>query len=173
MVPTTDTIKKRPATSRLVTVDISGLCVTRDSADVLVTYSLGSCVALTLFDPEIGVGGMIHCMLPLSTIDPDRARLRPAMFVDSGVDELLAEVYALGAQRERLIAKVAGAGAPLGREETFRIGERNHATLCSVLADHGLSIAAESIGGTAAKSLLLYMNTGETIVKVGGKEIPL
>ena len=76
-----------------LTVDISDMKISRDPTDVIVTYSLGSCVGLTLYDPVAGIGGMIHCMLPLSKIDPDKARLKPYMFIDTGVAAMLGEMY--------------------------------------------------------------------------------
>ncbi len=68
-----------------ITVDISDMKIAQNREDVIVTYSLGSCVGLTLYDPVAGIGGMIHCMLPLSKIDPEKARIKPYMFVDTGV----------------------------------------------------------------------------------------
>ena len=56
-----------------VTVDISDLKMSQDANDILVTYSLGSCVGLALYDKVAKVGGLIHCMLPLSKIDKDKA----------------------------------------------------------------------------------------------------
>ena len=53
------------------TIGMSEMEVTNRAEDVLVTYSLGSCVGLSLFDPVAGVGGLIHCMLPLSRIDTE------------------------------------------------------------------------------------------------------
>ena len=55
-------------------VGVADMKVSRACADVLVTYSLGSCVGVTMYDPRIRVGGLIHCMLPFSTIDPEKAR---------------------------------------------------------------------------------------------------
>ena len=147
--------------------------LTDNRDDVLVTYSLGSCVGLALFDPVAGVGGMIHCMLPLSKIDPDKARLKPYMFVDTGVAAMLGEMYAMGAQRQNLIAKVAGAGSPLGREETFRIGQRNYTILRKFLWKNNILIDAEDVGGAKARTLYLYMNDGRTTVKSEGKEVEL
>ena len=57
-----------------------------NEGDVLVTYSLGSCLGLSLWDPVAHVGGLIHCMLPLSKIDPVKAKTNPYMFTDTGLD---------------------------------------------------------------------------------------
>ena len=156
-----------------LTVDISDMKLTNNRDDVLVTYSLGSCVGLTLFDPIAGIGGMIHCMLPLSKIDPDKAKLKPYMFVDTGVAAMLGEMYAMGAQRQNLIAKVAGAGSPLGREETFRIGQRNYTILRKFLWKNNILIDKEDVGGSKARTLFLHMADGRTTVKSEGKEAEL
>ena len=156
-----------------LTIDISDMKLSKNRDDVLVTYSLGSCVGLTLFDPVAGIGGMIHCMLPLSKIDPDKARLKPYMFVDTGVAAMLGEMYAMGAQRKNLIAKVAGAGSPLGREETFRIGQRNYTILRKFLWKNNILIDKEDVGGSKARTLFLYMADGRTTVKSEGKETEL
>lgn len=156
-----------------ITVDISDMKTARKPEDVIVTYSLGSCVGLTLYDPIAGVGGMIHCMLPLSKIDPEKARIKPYMFVDTGVAAMLGELYAMGAQRQNIIAKVAGAGSPLGREETFRIGQRNYTILRKFLWKNNILIDKEDVGGSKARTLYLYMADGRTTVKSEGKEVEL
>ena len=156
-----------------ITVDISDMKIARRPEDVIVTYSLGSCVGLTLYDPIAGIGGMIHCMLPLSKIDPEKARIKPYMFVDTGVASMLGELYALGAQRQNVIAKVAGAGSPLGREEAFRIGQRNYTILRKFLWKNNILIEKEDVGGSKARTLYLYMADGRTTVKSEGKEVEL
>ncbi len=156
-----------------ITVDISDLKLSNKPTDVIVTYSLGSCVGVTLYDPIAGVGGMIHCMLPLSKIDPEKAKIKPYMFVDTGVATMLAKLYAMGAQRQNIIAKVAGAGSPLGREETFRIGQRNYTILRKFLWKNNILIDKEDVGGSKARTLYLYMADGRTTVKSEGKEVEL
>jgi chemotaxis protein CheD len=156
---------------RQVTVEISDMKVSEDPGEILVTYSLGSCVGLALFDRVAGVGGMIHCMLPLSKIDADKARVRPFMFVDSGVTQLLTTLFEMGAQRKNLVAKVAGAGSPLGKEETFRIGQRNYTILRKLLWKNSILIDAEDIGGSKARTMYLYMADGLVTVKSEGKEV--
>ncbi|HPO14514.1 MAG TPA: chemotaxis protein CheD, partial [Candidatus Hydrogenedentes bacterium] len=101
--------------------------------DVLVTYSLGSCVGLTLYDPVLRIGGMIHCMLPLSKIDPVKAAQVPEMFTDTGVPRLIQTMLDRGAPMRRLVAKVAGAAKLLDEQGTFNIGERNFTVLRKVL----------------------------------------
>jgi chemotaxis protein CheD len=155
------------------TVGISDMQVSDRSTDVLVTHSLGSCVGLTLYDPVAGVGGMIHCMLPLSKIDPAKAQANPAMFTDTGVVALLEAVYRLGAERRNLLAKVAGASSLLDEKGLFKIGERNYTVLRKILWKNEILIRAEDVGGQKARTLTLYMDTGRTVVKSCGQEVEL
>lgn len=156
-----------------LTVDISDMRVSNNPNEILVTYSLGSCVGLTLYDAVAGVGGLIHCMLPMAKIDPEKARVRPFMFVDTGVSQLMTTLFEMGAQRKNMVAKVAGAGSPLGREETFRIGQRNYTILRKLLWKNSILIDAEDIGGAKARTMYLYMADGLVTVKSEGKEVPL
>jgi len=155
------------------TVGISELRATDQRGDVLVTYSLGSCIGLTLYDPAAGVGGMVHCMLPLSRINPAKAGQNPAMFVDTGVPALLEKLFALGAERERLVANVAGAATLLDERKLFRIGERNHTILRKTLWRNDILIAGADVGGTVARTMCLRMSTGQTTIRSGGREVPL
>ena len=157
----------------LVTVNISDMRVSRDPSELIVTYSLGSCIGLVLYDPIAQVGGMIHCMLPLSKIDPGKAKLQPHMFVDTGVVEMIRSIYDMGGTKANILARVAGAGSPLGQEKIFKIGQRNYTVLRKVLWKNNILIKNEFVGGTSAKTMYLEMSTGRTWIKSGGKEVEL
>ena len=154
----------------LHTIRISEMKVSNQAEDVLVTYYLGSCVGLALYDPVARVGGLIHCALPLSSIDPARARMNPCMFTDTGAPALIQSILNLGAQKNRLIARVAGAASLLDEKGVFEIGERNYIVLRKVLWENRIMVAAEDTGGTIARTICLYMNTGRTTVKSCGLE---
>ena len=113
-----------------LTVDIADMKVTNQPGDVLVTYALGSCLGIAIHDPLTSVGGLLHVMLPLSTIDPNKAKNNPYMFVDTGVPKLFLAAYQAGAKKERLIVKVAG-GACTGRGERRTISRSGIATCSS------------------------------------------
>ncbi len=82
--------------------------------DVLVTHALGSCLGLMVYDPQAQVGGLLHAMLPLSKINPEKAASNPYMFVDIGVPKLFKEIYRIGGEKSRLVVKAAGCGQPSG-----------------------------------------------------------
>ncbi len=154
-------------------IGIGEMTVSRDPADLLVTYSLGSCVGLSLYDPVVGVGGLIHCMLPLSKIDPEKAKRNPERFTDTGVVRLLQELIDQGADRKRIVAKVAGAANLLDEKGLFKIGQRNHTVLRKVLWKNNVLIDAEDVGGTIARTMYLHMESGATTIKSQGREVPL
>ncbi|MDR0869067.1 MAG: chemotaxis protein CheD [Planctomycetota bacterium] len=151
------------------TVGISDIYVSQDPEDVIVTYSLGSCVGVTMYDPRAKVGGLVHCMLPLSKDNPDKASANPAMFVDTGVSLLLQKVYDLGARRENLEVKVAGGASPLKDVTVFQIGQRNYTVLRKLLWKNNILIANEEVGGAVPRTMYLYMKDGRTEIGSGGK----
>ena len=91
----------------------------------LISYGLGSCIGLSLYDPKEKVGGLLHYMLP----DSKQARPSdtPAKFIDTGFPLMLADVLKLGGVKSRLVAKIAG-GAQMfafsNSTSVMRVGER-------------------------------------------------
>lgn len=152
-----------------IVVNISDMKISQKPGDVLVTYSLGSCVGVAAWDPVTRAGGLIHCLLPLSTTAPARAQQNPYMFVNTGVGALLKTLFRLGVSRERLVLKAAG-GANMRGEDPFSIGTRNSAVLEELLARHGFGLAASEFGGTIPRTLTLFLDSGRVTVKTLGKE---
>lgn len=149
-------------------VGISDMRASADPTITLVTYSLGSCIGLSLYDPVAGVGGLLHAMMPVSTADPAKAAENPAMYTDTGVSALLQAVFDLGATRRNIIAKVAGAASQMDSACMFRIGERNYMVLRKVLWKNDILIASEVIGGSSSRTMYLEMATGRTLVRSNG-----
>lgn len=161
----------KEAGSHNVVVDISAFKVSDSSEDILTTYSLGSCLGLTIYDPVAKVAGLVHCMLPLSKINPDKAVDKPGMFVDTGVPALLRAAIKLGAEKKRLELKALGCGQLLDKKGLFRIGERNHTVLRKLLWKNGLLLSGEHIGGSVSRTVKICVATGEVTVRVEGKEL--
>ncbi|KKM45447.1 hypothetical protein LCGC14_1560860, partial [marine sediment metagenome] len=89
-------------------VGVADMKVCSEPEDIIVTHALGSCLGITAHDPVARVGGMLHVMMPMSHINPERAKANPYMFVDTGVPAFFRELYAAGAKKGRLTVKVAG-----------------------------------------------------------------
>ena len=137
------------------------------------TYSLGSCIGVTIWDPEVRVGGMIHYMLPESTLSPEKAKARPAMFADTGIPLLFRSVYRLGAIKKRVIVKVAGGSQLLDDNGTFAIGKRNYVMLRKIFWKNGVLIDNEHVGGSISRTLRLNIETGRVTIKMRQGEIEL
>lgn len=141
--------------------------------DVIVTYSLGSCIGVTMYDPVKKIGGMLHFQLPTSTMDTDRAAQNPCMFADTGVAYLLKQIEAKGGDRKRLKVKIAGAAQILADAAGFNIGKRNHTAVRKVLWQHGLFIDGEDVGGNAPRTVYLNIADGNVTLKTQGKTLAL
>jgi chemotaxis protein CheD len=146
---------------------------TGHSGDTLVTHALGSCLGLMVFDPVAKVGGLLHAMLPLSSINPEKAKANPAMFVDTGVPMLFKAVYEMGGSKERLIVKAAGCGNPMGKNEIFKIGERNYTVLKKLLWKNNILLKAENVGGTASRTIHFEVVSGVVMLSCNGAKGPL
>ncbi len=158
-----------PDDATVRTVRTGELLVSTRADEVLITYSLASCIGLTLYDREKNIGGLVHCMIPVSRTDPRRAAEQPALFTDAGVTNLLRAVFELGASRSSLVARVSGA-ASIDGGDTFGIGPRNYAVLRRVLWRNSIFIAGEDIGGSLPRTMSLEMATGRTVVVAGGRK---
>ena len=140
------------------------------AGDLIVTHALGSCLGLIIYDPEAKVGGLLHAMLPLSKINPEKAEKNPFMFVDTGVPELFRGVYERGGDKSRLVIKATGCGEPIGNNEMFKIGERNYTVLKKILWKNNLLIDSEDVGGSASRTVYFDVSTGRTILRSNGQE---
>jgi len=147
-----------------ITVNISDARVATKPDDVLVTYSLGSCIGVTLYDPSNRVGGMLHYQLPTSTLDAERARANPTMFADTGMETLIQRMRDAGARFDKLQVCVAGAAQILNDAGIFNIGKRNHAAIRKILWAKGLLIQQEDVGGSAPRNM--YLNVADGAVEI-------
>lgn len=99
-------------------VGVADMFVSDNEEDTIITHGLGSCLGIAIYDPVVRVGGLLHAMLPDSKVDPEKAKEKPFMFVDSGVPMLFRACYALGAVKSRINVKVAGGACARGDAES-------------------------------------------------------
>jgi chemotaxis protein CheD len=154
-------------------VGIADFKVTNDPSVELVTYSLGSCIGLSIWDPEVHVGGMLHFMLPDSNLSPRKAANQPAMFADTGIPALFRAAYEKGAVKGRLLIKVAGGSNLLDDNGTFNIGKRNYVSLRKIFWKNGVLIHKEDVGGSISRTLRLKVGTGQVTLKTREGEVEL
>jgi chemotaxis protein CheD len=153
-------------------VGMAGLEVSQDPNVLLCTLPLGACLAIAIYDPKVKVGGVLHSLLPASSMDPERALIRPGMFLDTGLEELLARAQRLHATRENLRVFVAGAAQIMDEQPPFDIAKSNCDILPELLAQKGVEIYAQKLGGRTNCSLELILATGEVRLKFSGQTEP-
>jgi len=154
-----------------VVVGMAEMQICDDPGAYLVTYALGSCIAVLVWDPVRHVAGMIHYMLPSSAVAPDKAAKNPAMFADTGVPMLFERMYAKKCRKQDLVVKVTG-GAKLYEDNgAFEIGKRNHVLLRKMFWRVGVTVTAEDVGGSCARTARLFVGTGRATVRKNGQEL--
>jgi len=153
-----------------IVVGISDAKISGREDDVLVTYSLGSCIGVCMYDSTARLAGLLHFQLPSAAMDSDRARQNPLMFADTGLEFLLQEMIRQGADKRRLKVKLAGGAQMLNDAALFNIGKRNHAAIRKALWQHGLFVDAEDIGGSQPRTLHLNVADGSVIVRTNGQQ---
>jgi chemotaxis protein CheD len=153
-------------------IHVSDAKVSKDSNDLLITYSLGSCIGVCLYDPAAHIGGMLqlHYQLPDSKIDPDKAKEKPFMFADSGIKILVDKLVSMGANKKRMMIKIAGGANMDTGPKGFDIGKRNHLALRKIMWKNGIFIDSEDVGGNSPRNLYLDIADGSVTIKSNGVE---
>ncbi len=150
-------------------VGVGDCGVSADPDSVLITYALGSCIALMIHDPVAKVGGLLHFMLPESSIDPEKAARNPHMFADTGIPLLFRRAYELGAVKSRLVVRAAGAAQVLDESGVFNIGKRNHQAMRRILWRAGVMVRGEAIGGAVSRTVRLEVGSGRMWCRGAGE----
>ena len=148
-----------------IIVGISDLKVSNNADDVLVTYALGSCISVAVYDPKMKVGGLLHFMLPESSLDANKAKTNPAMFADTGIPQLFKSCYAYGAEKQRMIVKFAGGASILDDTNYFRIGQKNITAMRKIFWRNNVMIAGEDTGRNCNRTVRLDLATGRCLIK--------
>jgi chemotaxis protein CheD len=154
-----------------VIVGVGDMKVSDNPEVVLVTYSLGSCIGVCIYDPLAKVGGLLHYMLPESSIDQAKARNAPFMFGDTGIPLLFKESYKLGAKKNRLNVVIVGGAEILDQKGFFNIGKRNYTLLRKLFWKNNVMINFEDVGGNVNRTVKLEIGTGVTWLKTSGDGI--
>jgi chemotaxis protein CheD len=137
----------------------------------LATSWLGVCVAIAIADDELGIGGIVHAMLPNSRLDPRRAGARPGTFVDTGIARLVEDLLAQGALRGRLTAWLAGAAKISIDPGALKVGEQNLQAAEIALADAKVPVLATAVGGRESRAMRLEVGQRCVVLGRGGEVV--
>jgi len=150
-------------------IGVSDMKVSNKQDDTLITYSLGSCIGLVIYDPAVKVGGLLHYMLPESKIDRNKAEKNPFMFADTGIPTLFKSAYKLGAKKQRMKVVIAGGAQILDQKGFFNIGKRNYMALKKMFFKNNVMTNTEEVGGNVNRTVSLNIKTGEIKLKTSGQ----
>ena len=155
-------------------VGVADMRVSNNPADSIMTYSLGSCIGLVIYDYSVKAGGILHYMLPESKIDKVKAEKNPFMFADTGIPRLFKEAYKFEAKKNRMKIYVFGGAQILDQKGFFNIGKRNYMALKKMFFKNKVIIDTEEVGGEVNRTIRLEIKTGDVFVKTSGsKEVKI
>lgn len=153
---------------KALVVGIADCQASRDRETAIVTYALGSCIGLAVFDPVTSVGGLLHILLPDASLDKEKAAKNPCMFADSGLPVLVERCTALGALKSRMRVWLAGGSAVMDDRGIFNIGKRNTLSIRKALWKAGLMIHGEDVGGSGSRTVRLDLANGTFWIRAAG-----
>jgi chemotaxis protein CheD len=150
---------------RKVLVGLGSLHCCAETGQLLVARPLGSTAALAVYEPNSGIGGLVHWMLPESGLVPQREGRNPLLFADAAIPLLMEEMVRLGVPKKaRLKAALAGAASlPEGGE--YDVGKRNQEMARRVIKKLRLSVVQEETGGVSVRDLGLEIGSGEFYIR--------
>lgn len=154
----------------IVKVGMADLNVCK-APDGITTLGLGSCVGIAIRDPVTKIGGLAHVMLPDSTqIENNTNKYK---FADTGIEELVKKMVAMGAVKSRFEAKIAG-GAQMfafqNKSDMVRVGERNVEASKKKLKQLGIPIKAEDTGLNYGRTVIFYPEDGRYVIRTAGRQ---
>ena len=151
----------------LIAVGLGEIRVSRDPDAVLVSFGLGSCVAVCAYDLSARVGGMMHVVLPYCS-NKESARKFPGKYADIGMPMLIREMENNGALRTRIRVKIAG-GASVIHAATFDglldMGQKNVVAVRAALEREGIPVVSFDTGGNKGRSVWMLVGTGAMTVR--------
>ncbi len=150
-------------------VGIADMKQARASGNII-TYALGSCIGICLYDPMIKLGAMVHIMLP----DAPKGNVDNVFkYADTGIRETIRKMEAFGAVRARLVAKIAG-GARMfdipDKSALGNIGDRNAIAVKQILSAERIRLLKEDTGANYARTMSMDVETGLVKIKVFGRD---
>lgn len=133
--------------------------------DLVIVTVLGSCVSACIRDPVLGIGGMNHFMLPHVTDDGPAKVSTPARYGSYAMEVLINNLIKLGAQRDRLEAKLFGGGNIIKGFTVSNVGERNARFAVDYLRTERVPILAQDLLDEFPRKIYFFPATGRVLVR--------
>ena len=152
--------------SQIIEVGTAEMAVSQAPC-ILKGSTLGSCVAIILYDPIVKIGGLAHIELPAPETSSDKAN--KAKFATTAIEELFSHMERKGARRQNIIAKIVGGADTfpeiIPSDSTIDVGNRNILAAREELKRHNIEIIAEEVGDHIGRTVLFDTTVGSVVVK--------
>lgn len=163
-----------------INVSMANMAIGKNN-DVIKTSGVGSCVVITMYDPNSKIGGLAHAMLPTANIQEQgevalseppsgfMSETLSAKYADQAVELMVQEIEKLGGKRANIRAKLIG-GARMFKilsGDDFGIGYQNVESAKNKLLELGISVESEDTGGTIGRTVEINLENG--LVSVSSK----
>ena len=133
----------------------------------VITTTVGSCIALCMYDPINRIGGMVHIVLPRKADHSKEEKFDTLIrYADKAVPALLSKLISRGAKKEFIRAKMAGGANmfPMFTHPILNIGMNNAEVVKKKLAELGVPLVAEDVGGNHGR--IVEFDVGPGIMRV-------
>lgn len=154
-----------PSFSHITMIGIGGYAASATPGVEIKTMALGSCVGVTFWEPTLRIAGMIHVAYPYGTPDNPRVLRLPGYFANTGLPLIFKRLRLLGGNPRNLIIKMMGGARMLDPNNTFAIGQKNAASIKSILTEMGLRWQAEELGGEISRTVAIEVDTGTVTIQ--------
>lgn len=156
--------------SKIINVGIAEIQVAR-SPGILRT-TLGSCIGIVLYQPDLRIGAISHIMLATDPIGRDKAK-NPGKYGETALPILISQFEAEGAKPGTYSARIFG-GASMFKNITSNflqnIGENNISIVREILTQKKIPILVEDVGGHDGRTISLFLEDGRILLKKAGAE---
>jgi chemotaxis protein CheD len=153
-----------------LSVGLAEMKFSRTPGDLIIAHGLGSCVGVALYDKLSRLGGMVHVVLPDSTIQHDNTM--PERFADSAIPLLIQKFKMLGGNVSMSFVKICGGSNMFAKANisSLNIGQRNVEAVIATLQKEGLRPLAQDVGGTNGRTFTLEIGTGRVLSRMIGMQ---
>ncbi|MCP3951097.1 MAG: chemotaxis protein CheD, partial [Desulfobacterales bacterium] len=152
---------------------VSDMKISNAPRATIITYSLGSCIGITIYDPFVKVGGLLHFQLPDSGINVNDAYREPCKYADTAIPALFKTAYRLGARKQRMKVVVTGGSHLMDENSHFDIGKRNYLATRKIFYRNNVMTSYEDVGGGSFRTVRLDLESGRTFITGPRRRSPL
>lgn len=137
--------------------------------EILVT-TVGSCIAIILYEPYKDPIGLVHIMLPNSK---NKESKNPLKYADTGIKTLIQLMRYNQESAHKLKAKIAGGAQMFGeisKDTPIQIGIENIKSVKEILKFYKIPILGEDLGGQKGRQILVDSSNKKIYVNFIGQK---